>query len=59
MAEMTMIEDAYGNITWECGECKGILKDKKGFEENTKKCPKCGAYVTQFYSLFNDDDDTD
>jgi rubrerythrin len=54
MAEMTMIEDARGNITWECSECKSVLKDKNGFEEKTKKCPKCGAEVTKFHSLFDE-----
>lgn len=57
MAEMTMIEDAIGNITWECSGCKAILKDKNGFEDRTKKCPKCGAEITQFYTLFDDDGD--
>lgn len=57
MAEMTMIEDANGNITWECSECKSEIKDRNGFEDKTKKCPKCGAEVTQFYSLFDKNGD--
>lgn len=55
MAEMAMIEDAKGNISWECSECKSSIKDKNGFEKKTKKCPKCGAEITQFFSLFDDD----
>ena len=55
MIEMTMIEDSRGNITWECGNCKSKLKDKNGFEEKTKKCPKCGVEVDEFYSLFEEE----
>ncbi len=54
MAEMTMIEDAIGTITWECSECGANVKDKSGFETKVKKCPKCGAEITQFYSLFDE-----
>lgn len=55
--EMSMIETATGKIVWECSGCNAELKDKKGFEDKTKKCPKCGAEITQFISLFNDDGD--
>ena len=55
MAEMTMIENANGDIFWECSECQALLKDKNNFETKTKKCPKCGAVVTEFHSLFDED----
>lgn len=57
MAEMTMIEDSNENITWECSACKSNLKDRYGFEDKTKKCPKCGAEITEFYTLFDEDGD--
>ena len=55
MAEMTMIEDAKGNIIWECSDCKSTMKDKKGFEDKTKKCPKCSSEITKFYFLYDED----
>jgi rRNA maturation endonuclease Nob1 len=55
MAEMTMIEDGEGKITWECSGCKEELKDKTGFGSKTKTCPKCGAEITQFHSLYDED----
>lgn len=57
MAEMTMIEEASGDIKWECSNCKSLLKDRNGFEDKTKNCPKCGEEVTEFYSLFDEDGD--
>lgn len=57
MAEMTMIEDSNGTIKWECSNCHSLLNDKKDFETKVKKCPKCGAEITQFYSLFNENGD--
>lgn len=57
MAEMTMIESSTGAILWECSECKAELKDKAKFEDKTKKCPKCGAEITEFNSLFDEDGD--
>ena len=56
MAEMAMIEDCKGIITWECSGCKTELKDKGGFEDKTKRCPKCGEMITEFHSLFDEDD---
>ncbi len=57
MAEMAMIEDERGKITWECSSCKSILKDKSGFEDKVKKCPKCDEEITQFHNLFDEDGD--
>ncbi len=54
MAEMTMIEDANGNIIWECSDCKSTMKDKKGFDDKTK-CPKCSSEITKFYFLYDED----
>lgn len=55
MAEMTMIEEANGDIKWECSECLVLLKDKKQFEEKVKKCQKCGADIDKFNNLFDED----
>lgn len=57
MAEMSMIEDAAGNITWECSKCGALLKDYYRFEDNTKTCPKCNAPIDKFNSLYDEEDD--
>ena len=57
MAKMTMIESADAKITWECSACKAIIKDKRDFEKKVKQCPKCGAEITVFYSLFDENGD--
>ena len=57
MAEMIMIEDAKGAISWECSACKSIIKDKCGFEDKVKICPKCKDQITHFYSLFDGNGD--
>ena len=54
-AIMTMIEDARGKISWECSECGALLRDKKGFELKTPRCPKCGADVVEFVGLYDDE----
>lgn len=54
---MTMIEDSNGCISWECSHCLAVTKDKRGFEDKVKVCPKCGATVTEFLSLFGEDGD--
>ena len=56
MATMTMIESADGKISWECSECGALLRDKKGFELNTPRCPKCGTVVVEFVGLYEDDE---
>ena len=56
MATMTMIEDAAGKISWECSECGALLKDRKGFETKTARCPKCGADVVECVGLYDDDE---
>ena len=57
MAEMTMIEESNRTIKWECSECKALVKDRNGFERKVERCPKCGAEITQFYSLFDENGD--
>jgi len=57
MATMTMIEDAAGKISWECSECGALLKDRKGFETKTARCPKCGAVIVEFVGLYEDNDE--
>ncbi len=54
MAEMTMIEDGNCNIKWECSNCKALIKDKAGFEDKVKHCPKCKEPVTKFIPVFDD-----
>ena len=54
-AIMTMIEDARGKISWECSECGALLRDKKGFELKTARCPKCGTVIVEFVGLYEDE----
>lgn len=56
MAEMTMLERADGKILWECSACLAEIKDKKNFENVTSICPKCGAIITKFVSLYDDEE---
>ena len=55
IAIMTMIESADGKISWECSECGALLKDRKGFETKTARCPKCGTVVVEFVGLYEDE----
>lgn len=52
--KMTMIEYGDGKIKWECGKCKELIKDKKGFEIKVTNCPKCNAKIEQFIGLFDE-----
>jgi uncharacterized C2H2 Zn-finger protein len=55
IAIMTMIESADGKISWECSECGALLRDKKGFDLKTERCPKCGTVVVEFVGLYEDE----
>lgn len=57
MAEMTMIEDGDLDIYWKCSACEALIKDRDGFEDKVKKCPKCGEKITAFNSLFDEEDE--
>jgi len=57
MTTMTMIEDNNCNIKWECSNCKALVKDKAGFEDKVKACPKCKQPITQFISLYDEEED--
>ncbi|WP_461468511.1 hypothetical protein [Melaminivora sp.] len=57
---MTMIEEGDGTIKWECSEMHTrSLKDKSKFEQQACEADarKCGAEITQFYSLFDENGD--
>jgi rubrerythrin len=57
MADMCMIEDAKGNISWICSSCEHSLKDKNNFEGKVKECPNCKEKVINFHSLYDENGD--
>lgn len=53
---MEMVEDAEFKITWECSSCGASHKDSKNFEKK-KSCAACGASISEFIGLYDDDED--